>query len=125
MHKAQFMTLYTKFQFISIYFAGDINNSLDLYFAVHVFFLNTQNKNSTHLVIFDSNTKWEDFFSWSALPKHKNLTWVNLQQKLQLIEKPAVPCSTYTCNYLNSISSKSLRTISRTFSIFREFNPYT
>ena len=57
------MTLHTKFQCIFIYFAGDIRNLVDPYFAVHNFFYrNTQNKNFTHMEIFDCNDQPGKFF---------------------------------------------------------------
>ena len=51
----QVMILHSKFQCISIYFAGDIRSLVDPYFAVHIFFQNTKNKNSIRIEIFDCN----------------------------------------------------------------------
>ena len=70
------MTLHTKFQCISIYFARDVCSFMEPYFLVYVCFFFvfqiTQDKSSTHLKMFVVMTNWKEFLGWFTLPKHKN-----------------------------------------------------
>lgn len=97
------MTLHTKFQCISIYFARDVCSFMDhifwfMFFFVFVFQI-TQDKSSTHMKMFVVMTNWKEFLGWFTLPKHKNFnigkftTKITPYQRLILYSAVHTPAS--------------------------------